>query len=702
LKKSPINNPELKPCKDKKSMKNTGKSRKHLLAEIKNLKQQIKRMCGSSAAALNKSSIIDSRIIQGQKQYILDNIYDMVWLKDKDSRYVMVNEAFENICGIKANGLIGKTDFDIWPKNLARKYRADDKKIMLTKKRSFIEEELVNSHGKLFIVETIKSPFYDDKGAVIGTVGIAHNITKRKNAERELLKLNTLLDSIIENIPNMIFLKDAKELKFLKFNRAGEELLGYGRNELLGKNDYDFFTKKQADFFIQKDREVLADRKILDIKEEPIQTRRRGTRILHTKKVPLLNSKGEPAYLLGISEDITEYKKAYVQISELKAAQQSLKESEVRYKVLFESANDAIFLTDAQTGIIVDANKKASALIGRPVNRIIGMHYLDLHPKEAREFYKGVFDTHSSKNRPFTQVAFVVRKSRHIPVQVSASNVSIKGNKLMIEVFSDITALKKIEDRLKNDKSNLQGIITKERKKAEALLSDLEDAKRLADIGSLASTIAHELRNPLGVIKTAAYNIKQKSGAVYLKKIRSHLSNIDKKICESDRIISNLLGYSKLSVIFYERFYIYKIINECISNFRQKYNMRNLKLIVDCSPVRDLRMRADRGQIISLLSNVLDNAYQALPDGAGTIRLSCRRYKQGKHVLIAVKDSGIGLSKADISKAFEPFFSLKIKGIGLGLSVCRQIVKLHKGSLKIMSKRSKGTTVKISLPVSGK
>jgi PAS domain S-box-containing protein len=135
-------------------------------------------------------------------------------------------------------------------------------------------------------------------------------ILERKRAESELRQLNAYLDSIIENIPDMIFLKDAKELRFVRFNRAGEELLGYSREELLGKNDHDFFPKAEAEFFISKDRETLADGKMLDISEEPIQTRHKGLRVLHTKKIPILDREGRPLYLLGISEDITDKKNA--------------------------------------------------------------------------------------------------------------------------------------------------------------------------------------------------------------------------------------------------------------------------------------------------------------------------------------------------------------------------------------------------------
>lgn len=109
------------------------------------------------------------------------------------------------------------------------------------------------------------------------------------------------LESIFENIPDMIFVKDAKELRFVRFDRAAEALLGYRREDLLGRSDDDFFPPDEARAFTRKDlREVLAGRVVVDIAEEPIHTRHLGTRYLHTKKIPVLGPDGAPEYLLGI------------------------------------------------------------------------------------------------------------------------------------------------------------------------------------------------------------------------------------------------------------------------------------------------------------------------------------------------------------------------------------------------------------------
>ncbi len=120
------------------------------------------------------------------------------------------------------------------------------------------------------------------------------------------------LHSILDNLPHMVFVKDAKDLSFVAWNRAGEEIVGVRRENMLGKTDYDLFPAEEAAEFQRKDREVLNQRQLHDIPEERLLSRS-GPRLLHTKKIPICDSRGEPIYLLGISEDITE-------LNEIKAA----------------------------------------------------------------------------------------------------------------------------------------------------------------------------------------------------------------------------------------------------------------------------------------------------------------------------------------------------------------------------------------------
>lgn len=136
---------------------------------------------------------------------------------------------------------------------------------------------------------------------------VQSELGERKRAEEQLRQAEGFLNTVVNNLPYMIFVKDAQDLRFVRFNKAGEELLGTSTGALLGKNDYDMFPPEEAAFFEEKDRATLASGNLTDIPEEPIDTPK-GRRYLHTKKIPVIDGDGQPKYLLGISEDITERK----------------------------------------------------------------------------------------------------------------------------------------------------------------------------------------------------------------------------------------------------------------------------------------------------------------------------------------------------------------------------------------------------------
>ena len=142
----------------------------------------------------------------------------------------------------------------------------------------------------------------------VGSVETVRNITRRKQIEQQLTDLNELKNSIVENLPAMLFVKKAGDHRYVEWNKAAEELTGLTREEMLGKNDYDFFTHDEASFYIEMDKKVLSEGLLHDIAEEPIHTKYKGIRQLHTRKIPIFNNQGEASYLLGISQDITSKK----------------------------------------------------------------------------------------------------------------------------------------------------------------------------------------------------------------------------------------------------------------------------------------------------------------------------------------------------------------------------------------------------------
>jgi len=159
-------------------------------------------------------------------------------------------------------------------------------------------------------------------GLAIGNARLfrdAQSLEVLRRSEARAVQATMFLDAIIENIPDMVFVKDAERLQYLRLNRAGENLVGLPRDALIGKSDLDLFPREEAELLIAKDRETLRGTKLVDIPEEPVKTTR-GERWLHTQKVPIVDATGEPRYLLGISQDITDNKRT---MATLRAAKES-------------------------------------------------------------------------------------------------------------------------------------------------------------------------------------------------------------------------------------------------------------------------------------------------------------------------------------------------------------------------------------------
>ena len=270
------------------------------------------------------------------------------------------------------------------------------------------------------------------------------DISDRQRAEDEARRSETFISSILENLPNMILVKDAKDLRLVRMNKAGEDLLGYLRDELIGKNDYEFFPYDQAEFFTAKDREVLACGGLLDIPSEPIQTRSGEVRYLHTKKIPLFGKDGTIHYLLGISEDITDRTR--------------VEEALRLAKFSIDRTADAVYWINPQAKVL-DVNEAASLMLGYSKKELCAMTVHDLNPDFQPDTWPRFWAETKRRGTMVVQTAHRAKNGRLIPVEVNINYLVHEGKEYHCAFVRNITERKRIEDKLLESEARLRAIL---------------------------------------------------------------------------------------------------------------------------------------------------------------------------------------------------------------------------------------------------
>jgi len=283
---------------------------------------------------------------------------------------------------------------------------------------------------------------------------IAHILLKRQQASTERAnRSERFVNSIIDNIPGMIFIKDAEDLSFIRINEYGTQLLGLPNNELIGKNDYDFFPKQQADYFTRMDREVLASGTGKDISEEEIDTKYLGKRLLHTKKVSVPDENGQPAFLLGLSQDITDHKRTEDELHRTQRIHMTLLGNLPGMVYRYRYGDEETALEFASEGCL--------ALTGYSIDDFVrggGISLIDLAHPDDRESVAETIHNAIHAQRPFKLTYRIITASAGEKwVWEQGQPVFDEGNVPHIEGFiTDITDTKHAELGLQKSEARLQ------------------------------------------------------------------------------------------------------------------------------------------------------------------------------------------------------------------------------------------------------
>lgn len=448
-----------------------------------------------------------------------------------------------------------------------------------------------------------------------------------------------------------------------------------------GKKCYSYFMGRKKRCPLCGVKEAFRTKKRIVIEEVLVKE---GNRPVEVVTVPFKNEKGE--WLVA---------EVNIDISERKRIDEALRKSEERYRALAEMAEDPIYVVD-RSGEITYINTFGAAYFNKKPAEITGASLPGLFPpKTAARLMRDIRKVFMTGKSVFAFGEFEFHGSKFW-LDTRLSPMTGNDGKVLhvMGISRDMTSHRKAEEVLERDKKELEDLVRTNSQKLLVAQQRLDRAGRLADIGAIAATIAHELRSPLAAIGMAAYNIRMKSRDPQLS---SNIRNIEIKVLESDQIIKNLLLYSSIKSPISEEVKVCDLLNECVDLAHSMFPGYRVAMrrIFKCP--HDITLRADPVQLQEVFTNILNNSYESFKNKRGGITVSASAHRGGQ-LKIVFKDDGPGIKPEALSHIYEPFHSTKANGTGLGLPVCRQIINLHNGKMDVSSSPGKGTTVTLYLP----
>ncbi|SIS02369.1 PAS domain S-box-containing protein [Peribacillus simplex] len=501
---------------------------------------------------------------------------------------------------------------------------------------------------------------------LVSTGVLIRVLTERKKMQEELRTTRERLESFISHNLDAIIISDLKG-HILQANKAYEEMFNWSIQETKGQTlpcVPDFLTDRAFETISK----IITGESIIT-KWETVRQRKDGSLIdVSVTLSPILDSKGNVISLSAIYRDISERKQAERELHQL---HQQLQESEKKYRVLFEQSPDAVYLVELNKDQfptrLLEVNPVGCERFGYNREELLSMPFAE-YSQSSTMFIRTVEKIKEGKRSFTLQDEFTFNKTgKKINNEFSVRVFNLDGKEVLLLISRDIT------ERLK----------TKEL---------LRKSEKLAVVGQLATAIAHEVNNPLTAMKGFMQLLKSTENENKLHYIDLILSEMNR----IESITNEFMAIAKPQAVKVQSNDLHRLVEQVIMLLQPQAMMNNVQIITKFES--DIPLIPFEGnQIKQVVINILKNAIESMPSG-GDILVQIDK-PDDHQVSIRFIDQGSGISKERIPYLGEPFYSIKEKGIGLGLMVCYKIIETHQGKIVIESEVNKGTTVDVILPI---
>ena len=390
-----------------------------------------------------------------------------------------------------------------------------------------------------------------------------------------------------------------------------------------------------------------------------------------------------------------------------KPAEQALRESETRAEAILAATVDAVVVID-ERGVVETLNPAAEQMFGYAAGEVIGQNVNILMPDPYRREHDGYLENYVRTGRKKIigigrEVVGRRKDGTVFPADLAVSEARVGERRAFVGIIRDITERKQAEEALRESHRKLEQAVAALETKGEevkVMSRQLWQAAKLAAVGELAASIAHELNNPLATVGLRVESLLTQTDTDDPR--HRQLEVVEQELDRMAHLVANLLQFSRRGSQRASSVDVGEDLVKTLELVQHYFRSRGVRVVQDFAPTVPV-IQADRQILRQVFLNLLTNAGDAMPDG-GTLTLSLAPgfLEDGRRaVLLEFADTGPGISPEHLPRVMEPFFTTKEedKGTGLGLAICRRAVQEHGGTIIITSELGKGTSVRIALPV---